>query len=83
VLKESTDPVVRSASFDSSTGAFTVPARTTAVFKGKTPPGTPSPVIGGSSSSNCGVTGTGSAAMSALALVLGFMLLRRSRRREQ
>ncbi|MFL5348298.1 MAG: pullulanase-type alpha-1,6-glucosidase [Hyalangium sp.] len=83
VLKESTDPVVRSASFDSTTGAFTVPARTTAVFMGKTPPGSPSSIPGGGSSSSCGVTGTGSAALSALALVLGFMLLRRSRRREQ
>ncbi len=83
VLKESTDPVVRSASFDASTGTFTVPARTTAVFMGKTPPGTPSPIPGGGSGHSCGVTGTGSAAFSAFALLLGLVLLRRPRRREQ
>jgi hypothetical protein len=32
VLAESVDPVVRTATFDSYAGSFTVPARTTAVF---------------------------------------------------
>jgi pullulanase-type alpha-1,6-glucosidase len=34
VLADSTDPVVQTSSFDSSTGTFEVPARTTAVFLG-------------------------------------------------
>ena len=32
VLADSTDPVVRTAAFDATTGTFSVPARTTAVF---------------------------------------------------
>jgi pullulanase-type alpha-1,6-glucosidase len=32
VLQGSTDPVVRTASYDASTGTFTIPGRTTAVF---------------------------------------------------
>ena len=32
VLKESADPVLRTASFDSASGTFTVPARSVAVF---------------------------------------------------
>ncbi len=35
------DPVVQTASFNNSTGAFTVPARTTAVFVSNSPPPTP------------------------------------------
>ncbi len=41
VQAESADPIVRSAAFDTGTGTFTVPARTTAVFveaKGGMPP---------------------------------------------
>jgi hypothetical protein len=32
VLKQSADPVLRTASFDRATGTFTVPARSVAVF---------------------------------------------------
>jgi pullulanase len=81
VLKESTDPVVRTSVFDTSSGAFTVPARTTAVFMGKVAAITqPPPVNGGSESQSCGCDGAGSAAFSAFALLLGLGVLRRPRR---
>jgi pullulanase len=83
VLKESTDAVVRSSTFDVKTGAFAVPARTTAVFMGKLLETKPFPVSGEESSDNsCGCTGAGSAAFSAFALLLGLGVLRRPRREQ-
>ncbi|WP_224361521.1 pullulanase-type alpha-1,6-glucosidase [Hyalangium versicolor] len=81
VLKESTDPVVRTASFAAGTGTFTVPARTTAVFMGTAPVTGPGPKTGTDSGDGCGVTGAGSAAFSAVALLLALGMLRRPRRR--
>ncbi|WP_224244632.1 pullulanase-type alpha-1,6-glucosidase [Hyalangium gracile] len=82
VLKESTDPIVRTSAFAAGTGTFTVPARTTAVFMGKAPVTGPGEKPDDSGDS-CGVTGTGSAAFSAVALLLVLGALRRPRRREQ
>jgi MYXO-CTERM domain-containing protein len=84
VLKESADAAVRTASYDGSTGTFTVPARTTAVFMGRRTPVTqPGPGPGEGGDTSCGCSGAGSAAFSAFALLLGLGVLRRSRRREQ
>jgi len=81
VLKASTDPVVRSASFDAGTGGFVVPARTTAVFVQNQLPSQPVPVSGEPVEvGGCAVGG--GAAVSALAL-LGLSGLLRSRRRKQ
>ncbi|MBN1210457.1 MAG: pullulanase-type alpha-1,6-glucosidase [Myxococcaceae bacterium] len=80
VLKESTDPTVRTAAFEASSGTFTVPARTTAVFMSKANATTPPPVSGGpENNDSCGCTGAGSAAFSAFALLLGLGALRRRR----
>jgi polyhydroxyalkanoate synthesis regulator phasin len=38
VQQSSTDPIVRTATFDTATGTFGVPARTTAVFEGERSP---------------------------------------------
>ena len=80
VLKDSTDPVVRSAAFDVGTGGFTVPARTTAVFVQNQRPSPPVPIAGTPGEAG-GCAAGGGAAFSALALLgLGAML--RSRRRK-
>jgi pullulanase len=81
VLKESTDALVRSASFSADTGTFSVPARTTAVFVLSAPPPKPLPTIGAPDGSGGGCTGAGSAAFSALAFLLGLGVLLRQRRR--
>jgi pullulanase len=85
VLKESTDPLVRSASFNGETGTFSVPARTTAVFVSTAPPPPGPGPIGEKpdedDGSGCGAAGSGGAALSALTLLLGLGLLR-SRRKE-
>lgn len=82
VLKESADAAVRTASFEASSGAFTVPARTTAVFMAKRA----APISPGTGNTgtddSCGCSGGGSAAFSAFGLLLGLSALRRSRRRE-
>jgi pullulanase len=80
VLKDSTDPLVRSASFDAGTGGFVVPARTTAVFVQNQLPSQPVP-ISGSAVDVGGCAAAGGAAFSALAL-LGLSGLLRSRRRK-
>ncbi|HEX8437527.1 pullulanase-type alpha-1,6-glucosidase [Archangium sp.] len=73
VQADSSDTAVRTASFDAS-GAFTVPARTTAVFVNAQ--ATPSEDDG------CGgCAGTGGGAFGALAVLLGGVL--RSRRRQR
>ncbi len=79
VLRESQDPVVRTASFTASTGTFKVPARTTAVFVQGKAPGVVSYPLPLPEDSGC--TATGGAVFSALALLL-LGLPRRSRRRE-
>jgi pullulanase len=83
VLKQSADPAARTSSYDAGSGTFTVPARTTAVFMGKRA-AIPPPGYGhGSTSTDSGCSGTGSAAFSAFALLLGLSVLRRTRRRER
>ncbi|HYH97828.1 pullulanase-type alpha-1,6-glucosidase, partial [Hyalangium sp.] len=82
VLKESADTVVRNASFATSSGTFTVPPQSTAVFMGKRAPVPPPGFGDGDSGGSCGCSGAGGAAVSALALLLGLGLLRRPSRRK-
>jgi pullulanase-type alpha-1,6-glucosidase len=81
VLKESADAALRTASFEAGSGAFIVPARSTAVFMAKRA-ATPLPDPDGpGADEGCGCSGAGSAAFSAFGLLLGLSVLRRSRRR--
>ncbi len=47
ILKSSSDPIVRTASFDRGSGSFFVPARTAAVFVGRRPLGQQIALLGG------------------------------------
>jgi pullulanase len=73
VQAESTDPVVRDASFNTASGTFTVPGRSTAVFissgNRESPP-----------AQGCACNGTGSAGFGALGLLGALALLVRRRR---
>jgi pullulanase-type alpha-1,6-glucosidase len=66
VQQQSTDPIVRTASFDARSGTFTVPARTTAVFV------TPKAL-------GCSSTGGSVSVLGALAVLATSALLRRRR----